>query len=42
MAYRLEQLGADIRGALKVDPGPAGKREGVNLDHVKRTNIKAV
>jgi hypothetical protein len=26
MAYRLEQLGADIRSALKADPGPAGKQ----------------
>ncbi|MBM3569870.1 MAG: hypothetical protein FJX46_14080 [Alphaproteobacteria bacterium] len=26
MAYTLEQLGADIRAALKADPGPDGKR----------------
>jgi hypothetical protein len=26
MAYTLEQLGADIRSALKADPGPAGKQ----------------
>jgi len=26
MAYTLEQLSADIRGALKADPGPAGKQ----------------
>jgi hypothetical protein len=26
MAYTLEQLSADIRGALKSDPGPAGKQ----------------
>ena len=25
MAYTLEQLSADIRGALKADPGPGGK-----------------
>jgi hypothetical protein len=25
MAYTLEQLSVDIRGALKADPGPAGK-----------------
>lgn len=26
MAYTLEQLGANIRSALKADPGPAGKQ----------------
>ncbi len=26
MAYTLEQLSSDIRGALKADPGPAGKQ----------------
>ena len=26
MAYTLEQLSADIRHALKADPGPAGKQ----------------
>lgn len=26
MAYTLEQLGAEIRSALKADPGPAGKQ----------------
>jgi hypothetical protein len=26
MAYTLEQLSADIRGALKTDPGPTGKQ----------------
>ena len=26
MAYTLEQLSTDIRGALKADPGPAGKQ----------------
>ncbi len=26
MPYTLEQLSADIRGALKADPGPAGKQ----------------
>ena len=27
MSYTLEQLSADIRNALKADPGPAGKQQ---------------